>query len=245
MQPPYQPPTDPLSYWNSPNSTPPIQTSRSWSEIFQTVYFSPSVQSFRDLLNEADTTLKRSMTWLAVAWCIQIGLGVVGIAIYGTEDFAEMQGRSSPQTATSSGTELGGGDVLCLAVVCLPFILAIGIALYLLIIVGIPHVAATVFGGKGEFEQTAFLYTAVYAPGYVIGSLFNLIPQDSDLLICGAGLVIIGVALYAIALLVIALKAIHDISWVAAGVSALSLPIFLFGLIACCLLLSLAGSSGG
>lgn len=213
-----------------------VHKHRDFTQIVMTVWFQPSVQNYRELLHDPDISLKRSSIWVVAAWGVQLLLGLCLLSMIGPEEFAEIQGRELSESSDDGEAETSLGSVLCAAVVCLPLLAMVGLLFYMILIVGIPHLAAQLLGGGGILEETAFLYAAVYAPSSVMGALLNLLWQGSD------SNVILGVvllfSLYSFGLLTVAIRAAHHLNWVASVVSVLALPIVGFGLIFMCSLFS-------
>ncbi|MBZ0315102.1 MAG: YIP1 family protein [Anaerolineae bacterium] len=233
---------DPLRYWHSTQQLPsqPMSTSRPFSEIWKVLWTQPDVMAYRDVLREDNTSLQRSVTWVFSAWGVQAVISIVFALLFGVNNLNNMRAEGF---SGNTDTQFDGGSLLCLAVVCIPVAMLIAIALYLLLSVGIPHVAAVAMGGTGTYEQTAFLYSGIYAPTLLLGALSNFVPRIL-LLQCLIFLVFIVIVVYNIVMQVIAIKAVHDIGWFESVVAVFSPLILLIGFFCCCALLSGGSNSG-
>lgn len=229
-------PDDPLRYWYSTQQPPsqPMSTSRPFSEIWKIVWTQPDVMAYRDLLREGDVSLNRSTKWIASAYGIALVLAFIILAVVGVNDFNNFNTtNNNSQFSQNTDTSVNAGSVLCLGVICVPVIVAIAIVFYFLFTVGIPHVVALVLGGKGPYEHTAFLYSAIYAPTLLMGGLGNLVPRVL-LLQCLFYLVWFAVFIYELVMQSVAIKAVHNLDWFRSIVAALSPLILGIGLVGLC-----------
>lgn len=265
MQPPTyspdpSPPIDPLDYWDSSNAVPPIRLNRSWSRIWKQVFFNPSLNTYLDVLQEPDKSLNRSLKWITALWLIGLGLQIVLSLLLGAAvgDPNELQTTTfgNRQTATTSEFNSVTSNI-CFLIVCMPFLIAIGLVFYLIFYCGVPHVAALILGGSGNFESVVFLYSAIYSMmlvvgtglsmvGFGLGGLLLLASSVSLIIIVYLGMLAITLALllYVLILQIIAMNAIHHFGWIKATISALALYILFFGCYCSCIgLLVFSGGS--
>lgn len=229
-------PDDPLRYWYSTQQPPsqPMSTSRPFSEIWKVVWTQPDVMAYRDVLREADVSLNRSTKWIASTYGIALVLAFIILATVGVNNFNDFNtANNNSQFSQSTDTSVNTGSILCLGVICVPVVVAIALVLFFLFTVGIPHVVALVLGGKGRYEQTAFLYSAIYAPTLLIGGLGNLVPRVL-VLQCLFYLVWFALFIYELVMQSVAIKAVHNLDWFRSIVAACSPLILGIGLAGLC-----------
>ncbi len=223
-----------------------MSTSRPFSEIWKVVWTQPDVMAYRDVLREADVSLNRSTKWIASTYGIALVLAFIILATVGVNNFNDFNtANNNSQFSQSTDTSVNTGSILCLGVICVPVVVAIALVLFFLFTVGIPHVVALVLGGKGRYEQTAFLYSAIYAPTLLIGGLGNLVPRVL-VLQCLFYLVWFALFIYELVMQSVAIKAVHNLDWFRSIVAALSPLILVIGLVGVCfglILFSVAASS--
>ena len=83
--------------------------------------------------------------------------------------------------------------------ICLPLIAIVVVPLGYYIGIGLLHLAAKIFGGKGSFSTLAYLVSLFYIPLGIVSSLLGLIP-------CLGPLISLAIAVFEIILMVRALK---------------------------------------
>lgn len=255
MQPPAQPPNplspapiDPLDYWNSSNAVPPIHLDRSWWEIWKHLVLYPTPEDYRELLQEPNRGMQRSLTWVAVVWFVALILQVVSSLFVNMNNFQFNTLGNSTTTSTadpSMGASLG--SVICFSIICAPFLLVIGLVFYLIFSCGVPHVVALVLGGKGTFENIVFLFSGIYALTSLVGAVVGLVGLGLVSLLFGGnfsmflfGYLVVSAlgtltTVYALILEVVALKAVHGFGWLKSIISALGLYLVIFGFVFLCL----------
>ena len=115
--------------------------------------------------------------------------------------------------------------------ICLGVILAALFSL-LLFTAGASHWIARALGGSGTYDTLAFATAAYFAPSLLIGTALNMIPY--------AGLFVILLWIYQLVLNVVAVKAVHHLSWVQAVVPSVVLAVLNIMAIACVLVAMIA-----
>jgi hypothetical protein len=196
----------PSSFDNEPQSTfadekPELQPgevalhNRSWIEIWQMAITRPSVATYEDILRDRVVTVGRGLTWVVLSFFLAIFVSVILQIILG-ESFTYGDNNS-----------LGyDGDFGVLTLFCVPFVVAIALAIWIAI-VGINHlVAQAMMQGSAKFDQVVFAMAAFTAPLTIINVIVGYIPVIGEI-------IYILVWIYAFALAVIALKAAHQFDW--------------------------------
>lgn len=229
---------DPLRYWFS---TQPQFTARTFSDIWKTVWTQPKVVAYQDVLRDGNTTVRRSMTWVFSVWGIQL----VGAFVRLILNFASLPDLSqygfSPISMPITPYDIGNS--MSDRLTCVAALLLIGAAVYLVLMVGIPHVTAVALGGRGRYEHTAFLYSAIHAPAVLIGALAEFAQYAPAAVESIAAQVVLGLSIYYIFMQVIAIKAVHNIGWFKSVVAVFSPVIIGAGIVCGFVLLSGVGGS--
>lgn len=88
---------------------------------------------------------------------------------------------------------------------CLPVILLVAVPLGYYIGIGLMHLGAMIFGGKGSFTTLAYLVSLFYIPLGIASSVVSLIP-------CLGALISLAISIYVIVLSVRAIKVTHQIT---------------------------------
>lgn len=128
---------------------PPVLNNRGFIEIWVAALVEPTVENYRDLLQEIDTSAGRSMTWIFIGSLIS--------AIF-----------ASLTRETTAGMEV-------VSIICSPFIAILATLLWALF-VGLLNSIAQGLDGTGSFDHLAFLLAACYLPLSLASSVLNLIP---------------------------------------------------------------------
>ena len=131
---------------------------------------------------------------------------------------------------------VGGAGSFIFELVCGVPIAAVLALLFFMLCVGVVHLIARAFGGKGTFGQLAYVFAAISAPVAVISTVVVLLEAIPVLgLVVGLCFIPVGIVLYiyAVVLEVIATAGVHQISGGKASVSALALPVFFSVCVAC------------
>ncbi len=190
-----------------------------WFSVWLKAVTKPNEQTFIEITNSPDATVKTAFTWMALTGLIY-GL-IVGI----------VSGASTVMEGVFSSDVM----VFTLGFICLVSIAgAFIVPLWLAIAAGLSQWVAKLLGGTGTFEKLIYGYSAAMVPlllvSLVIG-LFSLIPFVG-LCISSLGHVIV---FYGIFLRAVVVKAVNHLGWGQAIGSAL-LPTVLYFLVICSIL---------
>ena len=130
----------------------------------------------------------------------------------------------------------GGGF---LSVICGAPVGAIVSVVFFALFVGVVQWVAKMFGGKGTFEQLAYVFAAISVPFTVISSLMTLLAAIPYVGFC-FGFLGLGVTIYVIVLEVMTVKGVNQFGWGEAAGSFFLPGIVLF----CCVAAIIAGMIG-
>ena len=122
-----------------------------------------------------------------------------------------------------AGARAGSIAFLLLCIVPLGAILAVlGTVIYTALV----NLVAGALGGKGNFNQLVYLFSAITAPMGLASSLLGIIPIVSCLTL--------PLGIYSLYLQLLAVKTVHQVDWVRAAVSVLVLVILVVLIAAVC-----------
>lgn len=186
----------------------PASPALSWSEAWLRALVQPSVGTFERIANNPNASPTKAYLWTFISAFIGFGFSFalslvliipVILGSFGTPEF---------------GTAL---PVLLLALVCgIPLSAALSV-LGLVITAGITQVIAGFLGGTGTYAKLVYTLAAYLAPLSLISLVVGAIPLVNCLLFL--------LVIYALALNVIAVKAVNQFDWGKAIAS--SLPVLL------------------
>ncbi len=122
--------------------------------------------------------------------------------------------QETPGSSTAALMNIVGDALLCLP--------------GFLICVWLLNLIARRFGGRASFNQVAYTLSAVFAPLIIVGALAGLLSLVPDVGVLLYYLLFFLLGGYQASLAVIAVKAVHHISWRGAVVAAIVPPVGLF-----------------
>jgi hypothetical protein len=180
-----------------------------WHEVWVKALTHPSTESFTEIINDPSAGMKRGLIWLFIAAILYslIYLGM-DIAISGQTIFADI------------GIYPIGQYLLVLGCM-VPFLIVILLIANLLSI-GLIHVAARLFGGKGSYGMLVYGTAAFSAPLLLINGIITHIPIIK--------LLVYIVDLYVFVLWVISVKAVHKFETGRAA-AVVIIPSFVLGIL--------------
>lgn len=180
-------------------------------EIWMDALIKPNVETYQGFGRHPNASAMRGFLWLFLAYLISTLISVMGAAFLGS--LSTILGDQGPGAAPGFAG-LSGLTLLCLA----PLGAVFGV-LALAIIAGISNLIARAVGGTGSFGQLVYAFAAYLAPLTIISSVLGIVP----LLNC----VTIPLGFYGLFLNILAIKAVHDISW---GKAVLSSVVIIAGI---------------
>lgn len=184
-----------------PNIRRPNRRGYAWYDHWATVLGNQSVESFYFVLSDPTLSLRRAVSWMVAAYCLQM------IAIYGLGSILQLP--AATQGASGSLGFLG-------VILCAPFASLLAIPFFLLQ-VGVQQLGAKAVGGRGSYRQFAFALAAYQAPMLLINAIITLSPyllmsipfisQFTPLIVV---VLLLGVILAGIRLSINAYRAVHE-----------------------------------
>ena len=181
----------------------------------------PNEQTYADIANSPDANPNKAYLWVFLTYLVTYFLVML----------ATMLGGSS-QYGVDMGSALGGSALVLLCVA--PIGAAIGVLIFA-INAAIIQWVAKLFKGVGSYNQLVYAFAAFLAPiGLVSGvvSALSLIPYVG---MCFSVLSI-GISIYTIVLMVMAVKGVNKFGW-GEAVGSVLLPGLVIGLVCGCLVI--------
>lgn len=164
-----------------------------WQEAWWLAISKPDDYNYWQLAADPQATLSRGIIWLGIALFFSLILNAISQFLwYVAVGLDPLFPQTTPGTTT---TTFGGGEIF-LTLLCSPFIVGFGLVIYL-IYVGVIHLAASLFGGKGSYEKMFYMFSIIVAPLTIINGFLGFIPIFGSLVgfvVILYGLVIMGIA---------------------------------------------------
>jgi len=190
----------------------------SWWEIWKTALFQPSEANYLSLAKQARYK-KNSFLFILLA-------GLAVCAVY----FLAMTFSSAITSSVMSQYEnLEGVDpsvISAMAMVCMIPMLLAGVIGGFYLWSGFNFFVSRLFKGTGTWEETVFLYTAVFFPITVVSSVLQMIPIVQYLAY--------GLTIYNLVLNTIAIKTVNRFPWIKAILVTVIIPLVIFGTLCAC-----------
>lgn len=193
-------------------------SSRKWYEIWRDVWMNPGVEAFRSILKERDHSATRGLIWIGITSLV---LGLAGSII-------SIPVLSS--TTSQFPSFLGTGESVITGV-CTVILTPIFTIISMIILTGIFHLIAKLFGGNGTWGDLVFCLAAVVAPASIIsgvlgtvGGLFSQVRVLFFLIAILFGIIALALAIYNIVLYVLAIRASENVG-IGGAIATLLIPI--------------------
>ncbi|MGE5073934.1 MAG: YIP1 family protein [Anaerolineae bacterium] len=219
---------------NPPAPNPPMLQPAgpmSFVQTWRDALTKPSEQTFARIASSPNATATTAFIWIFIATLVQFFVSfLVGNA--GQAQLLRQLGAGQNLPNPGLGSRLG-------TVICGAPIAAIIAVVFFAVFLGIMQLIARAFGGHGTFDQLAYAIASIVVPMNLIGVVFTLLAAIPFVGLCFAALSLI-LGIYALVLEIMAVKGVHQISWLGAAVSALALPLVLFACLACAAIFGLA-----
>jgi hypothetical protein len=204
---------------NAPMLPPPSGVS-AWFSVWRDALTRPSDQTFARIAQSPNAKMSTAFLWVFLGSLVSSLLTIPA------------QGQMTRQMMQSLGLEEQGlpaaGGGLITAICGAPIAALISVVMFA-IVVGIVHLLARMFGGRGTFDQLAYAIAAIVTPFYLVSGVFGLLSAIPAVGFC-FGLLGFAAGLYVLVLEVMAVKGVNQFGWGQALASML-LPVFA---IACC-----------
>jgi len=197
--------------------------------IFQTWLLAllPSESNYARIANDPNASLGRAYVWLLIEALVS---GVISTLISAGIELVIGPSANPFLQSLGVGSVTGAALIneLCLGVPLQSVLALIGISL----IAGLSHGLALALGGHGRFTQLIYAISAYAVPLLLFDGVIASIPI--------VGLLVIIIVIYALALNVVAAKAVYQFNWGRAAVASLSIPILAVVLVACAAVVAVA-----
>ena len=197
-----------------------------WYQVWLKALTEPRVASYESLVSRPGVSLGKACLWVGLVAVVAV-LVSFGI-IFGLGSLSYLD-PSLQQASDSLGYLTGSA----LFLVCLGPAAGLFAIVGLLVSAGISHVLARALGGTGTYDQLAYAMAAYSAPGSLVSSAIAFIP-------CIGFVLSFPFSLYLLFLNVLAIKAVHHLSWGRAVVSSTAFLALVLTLLACGVIFILA-----
>jgi hypothetical protein len=168
-----------------------------WYQVWLKALTSPNVATYQDLVSRPGVTLGKACLWVGVVSVVATAISVVLVLAFSSLSLLD----PAAQEGIDALSALGGSAVL---IACLVPFAAVAAILGLLISAGISHLLARALGGTGTYEQLAYAIAAYSARSIVSSAILHTVRRR------GGGILL---SFYLLFLNVLAIKAVHNISW--------------------------------
>lgn len=210
------------------NAPVPESTPGTVLQIWGKALTRPSEQTFSGIASSPNARATTAYLWIFVASLIQIFLAALVqsqllgtyMAQYGLdpEMFGARSGIAAILTTALCGAPLGA------VVTTLVFAISVFVIQWL----------AKMFGGTGTYDQMAYALASIGAPYAIIVGILTLFSAIPYVGLCFSGILFLAF-FYILALQVMAVKGVNQISW-GAAIGALLIPILAIGFLCACLI---------
>lgn len=202
-------------FYRQPDANPEysIPQRRDWFTLWASAVTNPTLENYRDLLDEVDTSASRGFNWLFITTMV--------IVFFQT--LINLFLNSVVTTNATTGTATLSDNFLCLFL-CLVPIAGLVVVFFNAIFLGLVHLVATGLGGQGDYSRLVYLTMTFQCPITIITGLINLIP------ILGACINLF-ILVYQLYLGVVATNAVHQNGWLYAAIAYAGTAIGLFVLL--------------
>ncbi len=206
--------------------TPSAEPSLPWYQVWLKALTEPRVAAYEALVTRQGVSLGKACLWVAIA-------GIVG-ALFIVGGGSALRALTALDPALRQGTDsYSFVTIAAISLVCLAPLAVVGSILGLLLSAGISHVLARALGGIGTFTQLAYAFAAYSAPASMISSAVSIIP-------CVGAIISLPLSVYVLFLNILAIKAVHHISWGRAVVSSVLFVALILAFLACVVIIVLA-----
>ena len=206
-------------------SSPPMAPERAlpWYQVWLKALTSPNVVTYESFVTRPGVSVGKACLWVflgatvgyAIAAAIRLALGALGTI-----------GQRGPGPMSN----LAGSGLL---LVCLVPVAGALSVVALIIVSGFSHILASALGGNGTYAQLAYAMAAYTAPASLVTSALSAVPVVGGCLGLPLGL-------YLIFLNVLAIKAVHHLTWARAILSSAIFFVGLLVVLACFTIVALA-----
>lgn len=191
-----------------------------WSQVWLYALTRPSEQSYQILLSDPEARPARGLLWVGIT-----SLFVTAIAALTQLAFRPEMNQLMGQLEREAGAGARVGSIIFLLLCGIP-LGAIFAVLGTVIYTALVNFVAGALGGRGNFNQLVYLFSAITAPMGVASSLLSVIPIVACLTL--------PLGIYSLYLQLLAVKTVHQVDWARAAASVLVLVILVVLIGAAC-----------
>ena len=188
-----------------------------WSQAWISAFTQPNVVTYVRLVDDPRASYKRAYGWIFIS-------SMIGFLLYFLIGFALGSPLSADPLSELSQEPLFGTTSLFF--LCVTPIIGVITLIGVTIGVGLTQLFARLLGGTGTFAMLIYAYAAFYAPLYIVTAILQLIPAVGPCLT-------LPLAIYSLALYIIASKAVNGFGWGKSILAVLIIPLVLTVLFAC------------
>ncbi|MDH5606779.1 MAG: YIP1 family protein [Anaerolineae bacterium] len=192
-----------------------------WYQIFIKALTQPNLATYEEIAMSPDASIGKAYAWLAASGLVG---GIVSAVIRMIVGFVFGSVGGSETLAYGIGMGFGA---FCIGIPLGIIISLVGFTIY----TGISHGIAKMLGGQGDFAQLAYTIAAYTVPISLISSFIISIPI--------VNMISLVIGIYAVALNIIAIKAVHQFDWGRAAASSVLVIGLALCIVAFCLVLML------
>lgn len=216
-----------------PNPPPPMMSEPAaptpFFQTWVTALTKPSEATYAAMASSPNVSATPAFIWVALASLVQ---SFILVLVQGAtfRRMLEQQGLNGNQIAA-------GGTGVIFSLICGAPIAAVLTVVAFAIGTAVIQWVARMFGGRGTFNQLAYVFGAIAAPATLVSAIFLLLGAIPFVGICFR--VIAGfVGLYVLVLEIMAVKGIHGFGW-GPAVGSVLIPGAVVTVLCCCLLIGL------
>lgn len=202
----------------TPSNPPP--PGLSWSNTWIRALTQPTEQNYAEIASDAPPgSNSKAYSWVFIATIIAALLNLIVAFVF----------QRSAIQGVNIFTLLGGNAIIGL--ICIPIQGLLSILIFA-IVIGLTQLIAGAMGGKGTYSKLLYTTAAFSAPLTIVSTIIGAIPS--------VGLLNIVLALYAIVLDVLTIKAVNQFGWGKAILSSIVIWLLLLILVAVVIIVIIA-----
>lgn len=215
-----------------PPSNPPLTGPTGARPFFQTwvdALTKPNERTYSEIASAPNASSTQAFVWVFIGALVQSFIAFLVSTLAGTNSLQELLRLTGNQQQLPN---VGGGGIV--SVICGAPIAAVLAVIFFALFVGVVMLISRAFGGRATFDQLAYVLAAITVPVTLISSVLSIFGAIPFVGLC-FGLLSFVLAIYALVLQIIAVKAVAHVDTLGAIVSVLALPL-LFCLCLACLI---------
>lgn len=203
-----------------------------WFQVWIKAVTKPNEQTFIEITNGPEATLKTALLWVFIAGTISGVLQAILQAIYAATGGMPSIPGLEQYTQNLPGGGTGSVGSALLAICCSPLVGLLSV-LFFALITAIMQWIAKLFGGTGNFDKLAYAFAAVSVPFSLVFGVLSLLTAIPYVGAC-FGIISFALTIYNVVLRVMAVKGVNRFGW-GPALGAVFIPALVIGLFCCCL----------